>query len=544
MGLFSLFGKSNKFESNRNIDIRKMFSSDEIGNYPLVLCNKPYVFIPEKERSSHLVLIGGTGRGKSNIFKVMLAQDIVNGAGVIMVDPKADMFDFILRLATKANRIVSSTDPTRLQLYSFDLLNDHSPTWNPLIHDDCDFTAEMLYEGFYADDATTIDYYKNTGRVMLRSLVTLLKAYGKPINLNDLFLSLFNRDITNRIYRDFKGNDKYTVQAEFVRKIIIDRSEKDAEQLTSGLVAKLEPYITSKWAHLLMSYNPDIIVKDIIKNGDIMHYGIRSKKLTKAVYAPLVKMFNISVKEAVSDRFRSKNNNSVYYYADEYGDVASSEFIDGLKQFRSGGIGFNLAFQDLSDLGVRGEYLFAQTLGNSFTKILLNLPNPETADYLSKLIGTYDNKIMATQSFDSEGKTKGQVEKLDNRSFKITPDYIKNMDKGQCVAQMPYLVNNEIAVYKYRSPLVDDNAYGKGDYDLYNLMWRDLPKDESIGLNIESWNKVCLEGNIDIKDDGNTKGKAKKPSRIKKKVKDKEQDIDECIKSISDIIDESGVSSE
>ena len=44
------------------------------------------VFIPEKERATHMQIIGSTGTGKSKMLEYMIRQDILNRQGLCLID--------------------------------------------------------------------------------------------------------------------------------------------------------------------------------------------------------------------------------------------------------------------------------------------------------------------------------------------------------------------------------------------------------------------------------------------------------------------------
>ncbi len=56
------------------------------------------IFITPEDRLRHMYVIGQTGTGKTTLLKNMIIQDIINGAGVCMIDPHGNDIEDILAL--------------------------------------------------------------------------------------------------------------------------------------------------------------------------------------------------------------------------------------------------------------------------------------------------------------------------------------------------------------------------------------------------------------------------------------------------------------
>src|SRR3989338_2522535 len=53
--------------------------------------------IKKDDRRRHMYLIGKTGMGKSTVLENMIAQDILNGEGVALVDPHGDFAEKVIQ---------------------------------------------------------------------------------------------------------------------------------------------------------------------------------------------------------------------------------------------------------------------------------------------------------------------------------------------------------------------------------------------------------------------------------------------------------------
>jgi type IV secretory pathway TraG/TraD family ATPase VirD4 len=82
--------------------------------------------IKERDRFSHMYLIGKTGTGKSTLMEHMIAQDIARGNGCAVIDPHGDLIE----------RVAKTVPPNRTDdVHFLDVPNPSQPFgYNPLRH--------------------------------------------------------------------------------------------------------------------------------------------------------------------------------------------------------------------------------------------------------------------------------------------------------------------------------------------------------------------------------------------------------------------------
>jgi len=74
------------------------------------------VYIDEKERATHMQVIGSTGEGKSKFLEHMIRQDIINGNGLCLIDPHGHLYnDLVTWCASK--RLLDRGRPKRIVLF-------------------------------------------------------------------------------------------------------------------------------------------------------------------------------------------------------------------------------------------------------------------------------------------------------------------------------------------------------------------------------------------------------------------------------------------
>ena len=79
--------------------------------------NKKDIFITPEDRLRHFYIIGQTGTGKTVLMKNMIAQDILNGAGVCMIDPHGTDIEDVLAIVPEHRKDdVIYFDPSRTDM--------------------------------------------------------------------------------------------------------------------------------------------------------------------------------------------------------------------------------------------------------------------------------------------------------------------------------------------------------------------------------------------------------------------------------------------
>lgn len=513
MDIFEILFGNNRGNVSKNPKLPRGYFSGgyQLGKHNLVLSNKPRVVIPESLRCRHTLILGGSGYGKTNLIKNIIEQDIASGSGLIVLDPKNDLKKFMFDVADHYNRI--DGEGAKTVFHSLNLDGSESETWNPLQGDNPAAIANRLFLALF-DDGGTNAFYESVSGNLLTNIITLLKATGKKINLRDVFSAVLNEDILEQLVRRFENDNRLKVEINVLKKDFLDNKAAEAHKLSIGLRNKLQPLITSPWSDLINSYSPDIDIQEIIEKGHILHFGISTDIIGENNYKPLAKLFMAYVKEAAGIRYNKQIKKHCTFICDEFGDIANDDFVEGVKKYRSAGISFVLGFQDIGDLKEHGEPYLIKLMTSTSTKIIFGIPEPISADYLAKMLGTYKDDIVAAQSYNAKGEVKGTSERVDDRKFKVDPDSIKNLDVGECVSLMPYTFKGERVIYNFKASLIDKNKYDSGDYEYYKAFWHNVPQDKSCGLGLDAFLNKKDEENGNISDEEKPKKRV-----IRKKIK-------------------------
>ena len=166
---------------------------------------------------------------------------------------------------------------------------------------------------------------------------------------------------------------------------------KQRQEELSGLVNKLQRFCNSEWSHLLNVKNPDVIMKEVVKN-----HGIFLFSPDAALYPddakPLAILAMMDLSEQVAARYESKPEKPFRVFLDEFYNLAYPRFIDFINKCREAEVNLFLAHQSLGDLrGVSYEFQ-EQVMNTARNKIVLGVDDPETAEHFARQFGTEEDK--------------------------------------------------------------------------------------------------------------------------------------------------------
>ena len=391
----------------------------------LARLNKKAILIPEHSRYMHTQVIGSTGSGKTRyVFFPSIYQDILRGAGCFILDVKSNMF-------VPIGSYVQFSGRDKDFCY-FDIASPRSFTYNPLIGDDPDEVAGRISTALYSDNERNDDFYKEIGHRFIHSLVRLLYTYNNRITFSDIYQGTNDVETLTRLCQGKEDN----VDAEYFIKNWIEKKEEYRQEKLIGLINKLSPFVASKWAHLINTYDPDILMEDVVMNNKVFLFGVSSQNNT-STYKALTTLTLMNLQNIIAKRYNIQKKDGFFVYLDEFKDIVYPQFADLINKAREAKIGIMLGHQSLGDLSSISKAFENTVLTNTRNKVILNLDNVESAEYFSKQIGT-KKSIEKTVSYAQEGiwsVAKGHSEKLVDE-FIVHPNVLKLLPTGQAILRI------------------------------------------------------------------------------------------------------------
>ncbi|WP_159458339.1 type IV secretory system conjugative DNA transfer family protein [Listeria sp. ILCC797] len=131
----------------------------------------------------------------------------------------------------------------------------------------------------------------------------------------------------------------------------------------------------------------------------------------------------------------------MFLFCDEPTTYLSLNFLDTVNKTRGAGIHTIFSPQTLTDLKLKKPEAAEILIGNANTFMIGRLNSPEEAEYVAKLIGTYQDVDVTEVTTQEEGYsslnrinwTGDKGTKRDVRNFKVEPDKIKELKQGEFI---------------------------------------------------------------------------------------------------------------
>lgn len=446
-------------------DPKLILGSAERLNDPLNPKLVPELRLNYSRRLQHCISFGMTGSGKTESLILNIAgQDIAKNYGAILIDGKGEIENL--------SKIVYLTGNRKKDLY-FLAVNENknlSETYNPLL---ADITVarkvEILMRSFFEwnpskpqDSATA--YFIGQGRQILNFSLGILEEQKKPYNFKDLYYLITEPWLLKRL------SEKAEIPI-FLRSQVISflrTTPKDREQRVSGLLEKLSLFIEDK---VINSYNPSLIMKDILDNSKILLVSLTGTTKEQVVG----KLILQDIENSLQLRQTTINKGNIptnFLFFDEFGSYIYEGFTRMLSQARSGRIGILISTQSFGDLTKISPEFTQSVLDNCSSKFILrqdSIGTKEIAEMLGEVL-----QPKGTESWSPDTVGKGLREDYD---FIVRPEAIKGLKTGEGIASLPR--TDGIGIYK-----VKFNYHN----ELQNkppAEYTPRPREEGEGLNLE-----------------------------------------------------------
>lgn len=326
---------------------------------------KPVAVTPG-ERSTHMHVVGASGRGKSKFLEQLIRQDIRHRHGLCLIDPHGTLYQDVVawcaRNGLQRRRRIHLVDP-----------ND--PAWtvgfDPLRCDDpedlslaVDATVEACAQVWGGEDSNRTPLLKKC----LRAVFYALAANGHPFSdalaltkINDVdgFRASATGNLPDSIYQtvwdDLNG-----------------LSKREFAETFSSTHNRLLEFLSSPLIRRMLSLKEDVLdLRRCMAEGDIVLVNLQPKKISND-NARLVgtlltnSLFNIAIRRDE----REAKRQPFYLYVDECYQYLTSDVEAMLDQTRKFGLHLILSHQHLAQLSKYGEHVYQAVMTNAQTKVV------------------------------------------------------------------------------------------------------------------------------------------------------------------------------
>ncbi len=332
------------------------------------------VYIPFEDRFRHVFICGATGTGKSTLIVNMVMQDMENGYGVCVIDPKGDTVDEIL-VRVPESRIddVILIDPAN---------HDKVVAVNFLEAKGLSEAArEVLVSDIVALMKQQTQYWgEKFGRIfetLVRAVVDFNSSSEEQITFADLYYMIVNKD-----FREFFVN---FVEDPVVKDYLLKINEMDESEL-EPIVRRLNDWIMNKLARQMVVFRRSTFTFDSVLNDrKILLVRVPKGEVGESIMQLVGSMVISKLWAAAKARVKLSlsERRPFFLYIDEFSNFAfeGSTFDEILSEARAFRLGLILATQYPSQLS---QKLREAVYANCGTIISFNCQNPLDAEILIK----------------------------------------------------------------------------------------------------------------------------------------------------------------
>ncbi|MDA8205309.1 MAG: type IV secretory system conjugative DNA transfer family protein [Thermaerobacter sp.] len=293
------------------------------------------VVLDPADRFLHLHVLGPTGSGKSSsVLMPLMAQDIAQGHGVLVLEPKGDLSEAAYRRALACGRSVIRFDPGDAEC----------PHFNPL-SGPADQAAEGLVWSLNQISSGGHPYYAVAARVRLLHAVRLIKEFhGENADIGHV-LAFFRDGALQRrmaqVSQDSAAREYF--QEQWARKVNASREDQQ------GLINRLELLWANPAVRRVLTGPADFTWDEVLQDRWVILCPLSLAILGESAKA-LGTLIWHGAAQAAYRRNPAISHHPFFIYLDEFYQWVSDDLGDFLALARGYAVGLVLAHQDMGQL--------------------------------------------------------------------------------------------------------------------------------------------------------------------------------------------------
>lgn len=360
----------------------------------------------------HTFIPGKTGSGKTVTAATLLAGQIRSGASVIAIDPKddGDLTSALREEAAGAGVPFLEVQPGSSQ-YGYNVAQ-------------CGGDSEVAEKILSAHEWSE-PHYKSIAQRFAQATVGVLRACEQQVSLKTVGYYM-HPDRLEALAA------KHQVGTKQVERLVTDLPRRMLDDLAGARsrIAVLADSDHGKWLDPAQ-------VRPIDLDAVLKQHAVVVFRLDSAGHPDLTKLLAASLVldlTALSGRMRSTPQRAGVFL-DEFAELAADQISRLLATGRSAGMSVILAAQSFADLdAARGDgTLTKQVVGNCEYCIAHQTPDPESAELLAGLTGTYATWTQTEAYSASFLAGPDARSKIPTREYQVHPDVFKALPTGEAV---------------------------------------------------------------------------------------------------------------
>jgi len=333
------------------------------------------------DRTRHTYIIGKSGTGKSVLLSNMARQDIVNGAGICLVDPHGDLVEDTLQGVPKERaQDVIIFDPSDTQRpMGLNLLEAKTVEER----DRASLDAMEIFIKIFGDEIfgpRIQHYFRNACLTLMEDEEEGATLIDVPrIFVDEAFLKYKLSKVTNSVVRSFWEHEYAST------------GDREKQEMIPYFSAKFGPFITNTTIRNIIGQAKSAFnIRDIMDNQKILLVNLSKGKIgdLNAQLLGLIFVNKINMAAMGRQDMEKEKRKDFYLYVDEFQNFATDTFASILSEARKYRLSLIMAHQYIAQLtktpsGHDDTRVRDAVFGNVGTMLSFKV-GAEDAEYLAK----------------------------------------------------------------------------------------------------------------------------------------------------------------
>lgn len=397
--------------------------------------------LPPEHLRQDTLLLGSTGTGKTTSMAVLAEGMVGSGAGLCVIDLKADPeFADLLALIARAHGV-----PFR----EWEIGGE--ARWNPFAHGD---RTELMNKLIELEEWTE-PHYKRSAQRYLQTALGVLFELGEPRDLAIIARYLSPRRLAELVDREKRSGKLDSARADEVKHYLAALDPSDSSAIY-GLANRVALLAESSAAESLRGGQGAIDIGASLAEGGITCFSLDSARYGETA-SQLAALVARDIGTICAERIAGGGSRPAYFMVDEF-SALPTDHVSALisRSARAAEVGIVLATQELADLTRINPAFCDQVLGNTQVKIIHRQDVPESAERMAKVAGTktgwhetfrIEHEVFAGRQI-GHGRKVGEGSMTKVEQFRVHPNELKGLGCGRAVVirKVPELLVDTVSV--------------------------------------------------------------------------------------------------
>lgn len=347
-----------------------------------------WICLTNRALQHHVLLLGSSGSGKTQLLLSLLAQQIQRGGGGLMIDAKVDRsaLQTIVALCREADRL----EDLRV-LWPPSPRISHS--WNPLLRGSIQEVLSRVMALWGTGAKGEAEFWRGSAHTVLHAVLGAMIRINPRVTFNDLYLALTSADALLWLERTVPpGTEEASALTAFLSNFRNQQGRLNVDHLkrmTGGVPQYLSAYAWGDLGQIMNHTGPSLDILEALTDGQIVYVALPILARTEEATA-MARMLIADLKQAVGALQQRIDKPRVPFLVlmDEASSYTNVDGVERLfEQARSAGVALVAAAQVVSGFATAGKAQQDFIMGNTTTKVIMTLGDFPSAEAMAKTVG-------------------------------------------------------------------------------------------------------------------------------------------------------------